>query len=141
MLKQLQDSGVMNNVKAELEKMMADKDMRGSLQDTILAKEKELRAKINEQLNDLEDEEAKEGSDEMLTFAVSYASEKSLALSKDLLRHISTIPVTSKANKALHFVQLSTLMDQLAQSDVWVLQGVLESNFKTLSDLKDYLNK
>lgn len=131
----------MNNVKAELEKMMADKDMRGSLQDTILAKEKELRAKINEQLNDLEDEEAKEGSDEMLTFAVSYASEKSLALSKDLLRHISTIPVTSKANKALHFVQLSTLMDQLAQSDVWVLQDVLESNFKTLSDLKDYLNK
>ena len=58
MLKQLQDSGVMNNVKAELEKMMAD--TKGiNLQDTILAKEKELRAKINEQLNELEDEEAK----------------------------------------------------------------------------------
>ena len=57
MLKQLQDSGVMNNVKAELEKMMAEKGT--NLQDTILAKEKELRAKINEQLNELEDEEAK----------------------------------------------------------------------------------
>jgi len=141
MLKQLQDSGVMNSVKAELEKMMADKDMRGSLQDTILAKEKELRAKINQQLNELEDEEAKEGTDEMLTFAVSYASEKSLDLSKDLLKKISAIPVAgSEANKALHFVQLSTLMDQLAQSTKSVQKAVSAADFKTLADLKDYLN-
>ena len=61
MLKQLQDSGVLNNVKAELEKMMKDPSQRATLQDAIMAREKELRAKINEQLNEIDDEDAKSG--------------------------------------------------------------------------------
>jgi len=141
MLKQLQDSGVLNNVKAELEKMMKDPSQRATLQDAIMAREKELRAKINEQLNEIDDEDAKSG-DEMMTFVVSYVKEKSLSLQKDVMKHISAIPIEGgDSQKPMHFVQLSSLLDQLAQADKATQKSVLATNFKTLSELKEHLAK
>ena len=50
MVKQLQDSGVLEGVKAELEKMLKDKDARAAFKDQLDQKENDLRAKIAEQL-------------------------------------------------------------------------------------------
>ena len=112
MLKQLQDSGVLNNVKAELEKMMKDPSQRATLQDAILAREKELRAKINEQLNEIDDEDAKSGvSNLSYSFLLSisyYPYKKSwsneFVISFKNVRHSKSLVYCFNALKMPHFV-------------------------------------
>ena len=78
----------------------------------------------------------------MMTFVVSYVKEKSLSLQKDVMKHISAIPIEGgDSQKPMHFVQLSSLLDQLAQADKATHKSVLATNFKTLFELKEHLAK
>jgi len=147
-LKNLQDSGVIGSVKEELEKMLQDTDKMNEIKDTILEKEEELRAKISQQLSGkASTEKAKKKEDqknvknEVLDYAMSFAEETNLELSKDVIKHVGQIPV--KGEKiTLHFVQLAKVLEKLAET---VKKGdlrendVLANKFKSLQDLKDLI--
>jgi len=146
MVKQLQDSGVLEGVKAELEKMLKDKDARAAFKDQLDQKENDLRAKIAEQLAAMDDEDEAENevaggdSEEAMEFATSYAEEKSLGLSKEVLRHVSSIPAEAGKGKTAHFAQLSSLLDQISQavkSAKLSVESLLKTKYKSLAELKE----
>jgi len=146
MVKQLQDSGVLEGVKAELEKMLKDKDARAAFKDQLDQKENDLRAKIAEQLAAMDDEDEAENevaggdSEEAMEFATSYAEEKSLGLSMKVLRHVSSIPAESGKGKTAHFAQLSSLLDQISQavkSTKLSVESLLKTKYKSLAELKE----
>jgi len=137
-LKNLQDSGVMDNVKAELEKMLHDKDKMAELKEQILEKEKALKDKIAQQVK----EGGKKPDTEVLDFATSYAQETGLKLSKDLVKKVSGIP--SDAKKTVHKVHLSAALDQLASAidDGIVSESdVIGTDFKSLQQLKETIEE
>lgn len=150
-LKSLQDTGVLDSVKAELEKMLHDKDKMNELKDQILEKEKILKDKIAEQLKepakadeqDQKPDKKKADEQEREDYAISYVQEAGLKLSHDLIKHVSQIP-SQASKKTVHFVQLSRALDELASA---IGRGnieeelVLKTAFKSVKQLREMIEK
>ena len=90
--------------------------------------------------DEAENEVAGGDSEEAMEFATSYAEEKSLGLSKEVLRHVSSIPAEAGKGKTAHFAQLSSLLDQISQavkSAKLSVESLLKTKYKSLAELKE----
>ena len=90
--------------------------------------------------DEAENEVAGGDSEEAMEFATSYAEEKSLGLSKEVLRHVSSIPAETGKGKTAHFAQLSSLLDQISQavkSAKLSVESLLKTKYKSLAELKE----
>merc|ERR1712014_481032 len=112
-----------------------------TLKDQIIASEKALRQKIAEQEAETKTKTgpaaADEKEDEVLAFVKTYDEEKKLGFGHDLISHISKIPISK--SKTTHFVQMSSVLDQLAtaiKSGSVKEKDILASKLTSLDDLK-----
>ena len=135
-LKGLQDSGVLDGVKEQLEEMLHSGDL-DSIKEEILKKEKDLKSKIEKQVA-----AERKVDEEMLAFAQSYAAEKDLKISKDVLKALSQIP--GKEEKTMHFVKLSSVLELVdkALNSGRIKEGAIKNaKFKNLDEVKKMVNE
>lgn len=125
LLKGLKDSGVLDNVKEELEKMLHEKKVDVDQLRDELSKAKAHLPTPKEKVED-----------PAMTFIQKYVQEKGFKLSAETLKKLASIP--GGDDKTMHFVQLTGAIDKLATSKDKETR-FLKDKFAAIKDLKEFL--
>ena len=135
LLKDLKESGVLENFEEELEKMLHDK----------VLKKDDKKVANEDKVADIEKEaEGVKVDQGMAEFIQSYVEEKDIVLDQRILDHLASLPITERAKHMVHLTQVLDVIFEIAlldkpELDVKVLEVI--KRVQSLPVMKTSLNK
>ena len=135
LLKDLKESGVLENFEEELEKMLHDK---------VLKKDDKKVANEDKVADNEKEAEGVKVDQGMAEFIQSYVEEKDIVLDQRILDHLASLPITERAKHMVHLTQVLDVIFEIAlldkpELDVKVLEVI--KRVQSLPVMKTSLNK
>ena len=135
LLKDLKESGVLENFEEELEKMLHDK---------VLKKDDKKVVNEDKVADNKKEAEGVKVDQGMADFIQSYVEEKDIVLDQRILDHLASLPITERAKHMVHLTQVLDVIFEIAlldkpELDVKVLEVI--KRVQSLPVMKTSFNK
>merc|ERR1712018_833020 len=135
LLKDLKESGVLENFEEELEKTLHDK---------VLKKDDKKVVNEDKVADNKKEAEGVKVDQGMADFIQSYVEEKDIVLDQRILDHLASLPITERAKHMVHLTQVLDVIFEIAlldkpELDVKVLEVI--KRVQSLPVMKTSLNK